>query len=53
MLYQILFSPQVKRYAIITNKHGIYELPQEFPNDLRYRRWGGVGAHTRKKDLEN
>ena len=28
MFYQILFSPQV----II---HGIYELPQELPNDLR------------------
>ena len=31
MFYQILFSPQV----IITYKHGIYELPQELPNDLR------------------
>ena len=36
MLYQIFLSPQVKRWAIITYKHGIYELPQEFPNeDLR------------------
>ena len=31
MFYQILFSPQVKRSAIISNKHGIYELP----NDVR------------------
>ena len=31
LLYQIFFSPKVKRYVIISNKHGIYELP----NDLR------------------
>ena len=35
MLYQIFFSRQVKRSAIISNKHGIYELSQELPNDLR------------------
>ena len=34
MFYQIFFSPQVKRIAIITYKHGIYELPHELPNDL-------------------
>ena len=33
MFYQIFLSPQVKRWAIITYKHGIYELP----NDLRPR----------------
>ena len=27
-------SPQVKRYAIITYKHGTYELPHELMNDL-------------------
>ena len=32
---QILFWPQVKRTMIISNKYGIYELPLEFPNDLR------------------
>ena len=32
MFYQIFLSPKVKRYAIITCKHGIYELPYE---DLR------------------
>ena len=37
MFYQILLSPQVKRRAIISNKHGVYELPHEFPNDLRLR----------------
>ena len=25
---------QVKQWAIITYKHGIYELPHELPNDL-------------------
>ena len=34
-LYQIFFSPQVKRSVIISNKHGIYKLPHELPNDLR------------------
>ena len=28
-------SPQVKRSMIISNKHGIYELPPELPNHLR------------------
>ena len=37
ILYQIFFSPQVKRSVIISNKHGIYELPHELPNDLRLR----------------
>ena len=29
ILYQIFFSPQVKRSVIISNKHGIYELPSD------------------------
>ena len=33
MFFQIFFSPQVKRYMIITYKHGIFELK----NDLRLR----------------
>ena len=37
MLYQIFFSPQVKRVMIICNEHGIYELPDELPKDLRLR----------------
>ena len=32
---QIFLSPEVKRYAIITDKHGMYELTQKLPNDLR------------------
>ena len=35
MFHQLFFTPQVKRYAIINYKHGIYELPHELPNDLR------------------
>ena len=31
MFYQILLSPQVKRWAIITYKHDIYELRHELP----------------------
>ena len=38
MFYQILLSPQVKRSAIISNKHGMYKLPDELPNDLRLRK---------------
>ena len=37
MFYQIFLSPQVKRCAIITYKHDIYELPHELPKDLRLR----------------
>ena len=40
MFYQILLSPQVKRWAIITYKHGIWELRHELPNDLRLRTLG-------------
>ena len=36
MFWQIFLSPQVKRYAITTYEHGIYELP----NDLRLRKLG-------------
>ena len=35
--YQIFLSPQVKRWAIITYKHGIYDLPHQLPNNLRLR----------------
>ena len=34
MFYQIFFSPQVKPCAIVTYELGIYELPQELPNEL-------------------
>ena len=35
MFYQIFLSPQVKQSA--SNKQGVYELPQELPNDLKRR----------------
>ena len=35
MFYQIFLSPQVKRIVIISNKHGIYELPYELQNELK------------------
>ena len=31
-------SPQVERIEIINHKHGICELPQELPNDLRLQK---------------
>ena len=35
--HQIFRSPQVKWCAIITYNHGIYELQNELPNELRLR----------------
>ena len=37
MFYQIFLSPQVERYAIITFKHGIWELSHQLQNDLRLK----------------
>ena len=37
MFYQIFLSPQGKRWATISYKHGIYELSHEFLNDLRLK----------------
>ena len=37
MFYQFFLSPQVKQCVSITYKHGIYELSNELPNDLRLR----------------
>ena len=54
IFYQIFLSPQVKRIAIINNKHGIYELPQELLNDLRLRIFAAGRAFMpaeEKKDL--
>ena len=39
MFYQIFLSPQVKRWAIITYKHDIYELRLRLRNDLRLRKY--------------
>ena len=42
MFYQIFPTPQVNRWAIITYKHGIYELPHDLLNDLRFRKLGNI-----------
>ena len=42
MFYQNFLSPEVKRCAIISYKHGIYEVPHELPNDLRLRKLGNI-----------
>ena len=42
MFYQIFLSPEVKRWAIITYKHGIYELSHELPNNLRLGKLGDI-----------
>ena len=34
MAEQIFLSALVKRILIISNKHGVYELPHELPNNL-------------------
>ena len=62
MFYQIFLSPQVKRCVIIIYKHGLYGLLHELLNKLKFtknyetprhfRRWGGLCAHTRKKNYE-
>ena len=55
MFYQIFLSPQVKRCTIITYKYGIYELPDELPNDLRLRifgNWKISGLPAKVKFLE-
>ena len=35
---QIFLSPQVKRWVIVSYKHGIYELSHELTNNLRLRK---------------
>ena len=34
MFYQTFLSPPVKRWPIITYKHGMYELPHELPSPV-------------------
>ena len=47
ILYQIFFSPQVKQSMILSNKHGIHQLPHKLPNDLRFG-----SQEIRKENLE-
>ena len=37
MFYQIFLSPQMKRSAIVSYKHGKYAMSYELPNYLRLR----------------
>ena len=37
MFYQILYSREVKRSGIVSNKHGMYQLSHELVNNLRLR----------------
>ena len=53
MFYQIFLSPQVKRIVIISNEHGIYELPHELPNDLRLRILGNSEISRRSQNFIN
>ena len=45
MFYQIFLSPQVKRWSIITYKHGTYELPHKLSNFAA----GGAKVPTQEK----
>ena len=40
MFDKIFVSPQVKWIVIISNKHDIYKLPHDLPNNLRLRALG-------------
>ena len=42
MFYQNSLSPQVKRSVIISNKHGINELPHKLPNDISRLRFDNL-----------
>ena len=53
MFYQIFYSPQVKRCAIITYKHGIYEVASRVAERLKTFVDGGLSAHTRIKKKKN
>ena len=51
MFYQIFLSPQVKQCAIITYKHGTYELPHKMLNDLKLRILGN--KNVSRKSLKS
>ena len=52
-----VLSPQVKQFAIITYKHGMFQLTYKVRQSKgirkqeHYRRWGGQSVHTRKKGI--
>ena len=47
MFHQISLSPQVKQYTIITYEHGIYKLPHELPNNVRFRELGNIRKESK------
>ena len=49
MFYQIFFSPQVKRYKIISYKHDIYHGAERFKT-LDLRKWGNIGSKKLAKN---
>ena len=50
MFYQIFRSPQVKRSAVISNKHGIYELSHKLSyNPTAFSPLGGAKVPTQEK----
>ena len=51
MFYQIFFSLQVKRSAVISNKQGVCEVPHELPNDLRFRILGNKEKSGKPQNL--
>ena len=48
---KILFWPQVERSVIISDKHGIYKLPHELPNDLKLRILGNKEISGKYKNF--
>ena len=50
MFDEIFLSPQVKRILIISNNHGIYELPQELTNDLKLKKLRKINKKISKLD---
>ena len=51
MFDKIFVSPQVKQIGIISNKHGIYELPHELSNDLILRTLGNYEISRRSQNF--
>ena len=57
MFYQIFLPPQVKQITIISEKHGIYELPHVFSHNLGLKifieLWPSVQSSFQNEDFMN
>ena len=51
ILYQFFYLPKVKRSVVISNKHGIYELPRELPNNSRLRILGNYERSCKSQNI--